>query len=232
MADEAELTEGGYFCHEVNVFSVREKCRKSPDGDGWLLLGQIGKRRENTLSLRFPMDGEKSFFDAEAVSEVESEPYTETYGTVSSEVVQAHLVIERRLEGDVSVEEEGVTHFHRNHEVIVVGGKVVIFGSCTEKNTVLREEIAGAGSYAHVVDLAGVVVADVTLEHPAVGYEITGFGIEAQTEFFVVAVGKPDSRKRGTDVFFAFFKLGAGAERGGEQQQEGQDFFHDSVVFS
>lgn len=76
MADEAELTEGGYFCHEVNVFSVREKCRKSPGGDGWLLLGQIGKRRENTLSLRFPMDGGKSFLDAGAVSEVESEPYT------------------------------------------------------------------------------------------------------------------------------------------------------------
>ena len=72
-----------------------------------------------------------------------------------------------------------------------------------------------------------MVVAHIGSEHQTVGHEITGFGIEAETEFLIGAIGKSQAGGRGSYVLFTLFKLRIGCHGCDEEQQEGHQFLHD-----
>lgn len=107
---------------------------------------------------------------------------------VSSEVVQAHLVIQGRFQRDKLVEEKSVSNTERYHQVVVFLGEMVVFSSSAEIDATLVEIVACASTNAHIVKIALVFVACRCIQHEAVGHKIARMRVKSEAEFLVRTV--------------------------------------------
>ena len=69
------------------------------------------------------------------------------------------------------------------------------------------------------------------VEHPVVFEEITTFSVHAKAEATAVVVVDAEVGERGIDIASVLFKLGASTDgEAHEEEQEGEDFFHEKQV--
>ena len=59
-------------------------------------------------------------------SEVEADTYPQTHGGAVGEIIEAHLVVHSGLDGDVLVEEKGVTDFWSEIAVVYLDAVVTV----------------------------------------------------------------------------------------------------------
>ncbi|EJW99148.1 hypothetical protein EVA_12750 [gut metagenome] len=158
--------------------------------------------------------------------EIIAQSYAETEGAVAAEIVEAHFIMESRFEGDMSVEEEGITQFKGNEHIVVVGGEMVVFSPSPHIDAILAEIIARSQSGADIVDGPGVFIAHIGTQQEALRQEVTRFNIRTEAEFLVGTVGHTHAGDGGTQISLALLELGIGAEGGTKEEGSSQYFLH------
>lgn len=153
-------------------------------------------------------------------SEIDAQTDLHAHRTVVGKVMERHLVVKRRLERDVAVEEEGIAHFARDHDVVALGSEVVILRTCAEKHAALVEIEADSCIHAHIVYLTGMVITHTSVKHEAVSHEIAGIDIKAHAELLAGTVGEAQTRNGGSDVLGALGKLCMRPDGGKHEKEE------------
>lgn len=148
------------------------------------------------------------------------------------EVVDRKFVEYLGFDGNVVIEVEGVAHGEGKTEVVLVRAAVDVFESSAERDAVGREIVAHTSAEGHFVATVAIVVDPYSaVEHPVVFEEITTFSVHAKAEATAVVVVDAEVGERGIDIVGVLLKLGASTDgEAHEEEQEGEDFFHEKQV--
>ena len=159
-------------------------------------------------------------------SEVKAESHLQTDSALVRKIVNRHLIVGSRFDGEVFVDEEGVAHFHGDGEVVAFGRIVDVSCAGTEEDAALVEIVARTDTEVKVIGFLGVIIAHLSAEHEAVIDEIACIGIESKAELLFAAVLQVQSRQGGAEVFLTLFKLRAGAQGSRQKNENEENLLH------
>ena len=131
------------------------------------------------------------------------------------------LVIDSGFDREIPVEEEGISHFHARHHIVVIIIGVYILHISAEIDTVLEDVIASAHAQRERVGLLSVVlVPEVTIELDIVEDEVSSFRLQSDFEVIESAVTEVQTGSRKSHILFSLFELCAGSDRNGQNGEQ------------
>ncbi len=121
-------------------------------------------------------------------SEIISQADFQTYGRIVAEIVHAHLIVNRRLHGEVVVKIESVADFHRHHKVVIALGVMHKLCPRAHENSVLGKIVASVKTGGNIIGVACVPISEICINKQSVAYENAGRAVKIEPQAFVGTV--------------------------------------------